>query len=122
MLLISFVLCASILLSCMCCVWLIQLISYFVSISSCWACLRDNRLMHHTVPAAGMQISPEMLKSISSMMSSMSPEMMQSMMSVASSSGAATGAASASGAPGVSGQQTAPGKLFIITSPGACRL
>lgn len=69
--------------------------------------------MHHTVPAAGMQISPEMLKSVSSMMSSMSPEMMQSMMSMASSSGAA----SAPGAPAASGQQTAPGRFFIATSP-----
>ncbi len=71
--------------------------------------------MHHTVPAAGMQISPEMLKSVSSMMSSMSPEMMQSMLSMASSSGTATGAAPPPGAPAASGQQTAPGRFSVAT-------
>ena len=74
--------------------------------------------MHCTVPAAGMQISPEMLKSVSSMMSSMSPEMMQSMMSMASS--ASTGAAPPPGAPAASGQQTATGRFLVAASPGPC--
>lgn len=64
--------------------------------------------MIESLVAAGMSVSPEMMKSVSSMMSSMSPEMMQSMMAMASSSGAATGAPATAAGP--SGQQFAPGK------------
>ena len=56
-----------------------------------------------------MSVSPEMMKSVSSMMSSMSPEVMQSMMAMASSSGVAAGAPATSAGP--AGQQFAPGDL-----------
>ena len=54
-----------------------------------------------------MQISPDMLKSVSSMMSSMSPEMMQSMMAMAG--GSAAGAAPTAGNAATASQQPAPG-------------
>ena len=65
-------------------------------------------IMLESLLAAGMSVSPELMKSVSSMMSSMSPEMMQSMMAMASSSGAAPGVPATAAGP--SGQQFAPGK------------
>ena len=70
--------------------------------------------MSESLLAAGMSVSPEMMKSVSSMMSSMSPDMMQSMMAMASSSGAAAGAPAS--APGPSGQHLAPGEHFCCIS------
>lgn len=73
---------------------------------------QNQQLNAALLPAAGMSVSPDLLKSVSSMMSSMSPEMMQSMMAMAGSSGAAAGGPAAPAGP--SGQQSGPGECVLV--------